>query len=109
MSHRKSLQQLAGAAMLFAGLALMASLVVGCGAPEVVYVVASATATPWVITVVVTPNPLHKAATPRPVVATPASPPPTPTSTSPSADTPAPAATEPAANTPTVDLTPLLP
>ena len=92
MSHRKSLRQLSGASFLFAGLALMASLLAGCGTgtPQVVYVLASDTPTPWLVTVIVTPLPPADTAVPPPSTATSTRVPPTPTATQPVVNTPTP-------------------
>ena len=103
MSYRKLLQKMIGALMPLAGLALMASLLAGCGTQQVVYVVASPTPTPLVITVVATPIPPTGTAVPLPPTATPTPIPPTPTPTS----TPEPVSptTAPAAIPPTTAIT----
>jgi hypothetical protein len=50
-------QRQAAFVAVLAGLALMATLLAGCGTPEVIYVVASPTPTPLLVTKVVTPVP----------------------------------------------------
>jgi hypothetical protein len=99
MNRRNPLQKMRDAVMLFAGLALMASLLGGCDKGQVVYVVVSATPTPtpWVVTVVVTPVPPAEAGTSPPVMATSTILPPTPAATQPAADTPVPTPVPPTA------------
>lgn len=101
MGRGKSLLQMTRGPILFAGLALISSLLFACGTRQVVYVLASPTpiATPWVVTVVVTPGPPGEpvapqasegASAPQPSVATVTPAPPTPTATSAPPDTPTP-------------------
>jgi hypothetical protein len=115
MNYRKPLHKMSGALMLFAGLALTASLLVGCGTRKVVYVVASPTptSTQWVVTVVVTPVPPAKTGTSPPAMATTTALPPTPADTQPAPDTPVPTSAPPTATLtpvpPAATLTPVPP
>ncbi|MGC9334667.1 MAG: hypothetical protein ACP5JJ_10995 [Anaerolineae bacterium] len=79
-------------ALVTTGLALLASLLLGCGTRQVVYVLASPTPTltPLLVTVVVTAVPPTDTAVPLPPTATPTPLPPTPTNTQPATDTPTP-------------------
>jgi hypothetical protein len=59
MNNRRSLQKVHGTWLLVASLALVASVLAGCGQQQVVYILASPTptATTWLVTVIVTPVP----------------------------------------------------
>lgn len=79
-------------ALVSTGLLMLASLLLGCGTRQVVYVLASPTPalTPLAVTVVVTAVPPTETAVPLSPTATPTPLPPTPTHTPPATDTPTP-------------------